>query len=32
MEKIADSSTRALPERASGERLPAPRNKGRAKV
>ena len=32
MEKITESSTRALPERTSGERLPAPRNKGRAKV
>src|ERR1700741_3261032 len=32
MEKIAESSTRALPERTSAERLPAPRNKGRAKV
>src|SRR5690349_20467650 len=28
----ADSGNRSLPERTSGERLPAPRNKGKAKV
>ena len=36
MERLApqasDSGSRALPERTAGERLPAPRNKGRAKV
>src|SRR6266542_2471559 len=32
MEKIAESTTRALPERTSGERLPVPGDKEKAKV
>src|SRR5881396_1799515 len=32
MEKIADSGSRALPAHTAGERLPALRNKGKAKV
>ena len=32
MDRITDSSSRALPERTSGERLPVPEDKGKAKV